>query len=93
MLGRLCPFYRAGDDGLSHSPRSEEVVIVGNYLVCMVFNEVTHVLDTQFQTYHDPVETRAPPERVNQGLRTADGLDADDLEHLLGAPIGALRQG
>ena len=46
---------------LGNGARSEEVVVIGNYLVCTLFNEVTHNLDTQLCTYHDPVETGAPP--------------------------------
>jgi hypothetical protein len=46
---------------LGSHPRSEEVVVVGDYQFCTMFNEVTHILDTQLRTYRDPVETVAPP--------------------------------
>ena len=57
-----CDFRQEVDrQWLGHRLSSVEVVVVGNYFFCTMFYEVTHILDTQLQSFHDPVETGAPP--------------------------------
>ncbi len=46
---------------LGSHPRWVEVVVIGNYLVCTMIYEVTHILDTQLFPTTTPSKPVRPP--------------------------------
>ncbi len=66
LLSQTARPRKAGTIAYATARIAKLLLLLATTLFCRWFYEVTHDLDTQFCTYHDPVETGAPPKRVER---------------------------